>query len=65
MEVFMILLSKKKIYIVFMCFLFTIISFQICTKIKDRNIAVETVALPVTNKVIVIDAGHGKPDERC
>jgi len=24
---------------------------------------VQTVALPVTNKVIVIDAGHGKPDE--
>ena len=25
---------------------------------------VETVALPVSNKVIVIDAGHGSPDER-
>ena len=24
---------------------------------------VETVSLPVTNKVIVIDAGHGTPDE--
>ena len=25
---------------------------------------VETVSLPSTNKVIVLDAGHGKPDER-
>ena len=24
---------------------------------------IQTVALPVDNKVIVIDAGHGKPDE--
>ena len=26
---------------------------------------VQTVALPVSNKTIVIDAGHGVPDERC
>ena len=25
---------------------------------------IETVALPVSNKVIVIDAGHGEPDGR-
>lgn len=25
---------------------------------------VETVNLPVSNKVIVLDAGHGVPDER-
>lgn len=35
-------------------------SFQIA---KDEN-TVTTVALPVSNKVIVIDAGHGVPDER-
>ena len=29
-----------------------------------KNIqTIETVALPVDNKVIVIDAGHGIPDE--
>ena len=33
-------------------------------KIADDN-SVETVALPVSNKVIVVDAGHGVPDERC
>lgn len=34
-------------------------SFRIATEDKT----VETVALPVTNKVIVVDAGHGIPDE--
>ena len=29
----------------------------------EINKTVETVSLPVTNKVIVIDAGHGVPDE--
>ena len=37
-------------------FAFTIQTAQI-------NETVETVALPVSNKTIVIDAGHGKPDE--
>lgn len=32
---------------------------------KTDNKTVQTVTLPVTNKVIVIDAGHGVPDERC
>ena len=30
---------------------------------KTDNKTVQTVTLPVTNKVIVIDAGHGVPDE--
>lgn len=30
---------------------------------NKNNVAVPTVNLPVTNKVIVIDAGHGVPDE--
>ena len=33
-------------------------------KIAKTEDTVETVALPVSNKVIVIDAGHGVPDER-
>ena len=28
---------------------------------KDQTI--QTVSLPVTNKVVIIDAGHGSPDE--
>lgn len=29
----------------------------------EQNI-ISTVALPVSNKVVILDAGHGLPDER-
>ena len=41
---------------------FSLIFALYISKIKD-NKAIQTVTLPVTNKVIVIDAGHGIPDE--
>ena len=31
--------------------------------ISDKKETVPTVSLPVSGKTIVIDAGHGKPDE--
>jgi N-acetylmuramoyl-L-alanine amidase len=31
--------------------------------VSQQNNTVLTVALPVSNKVIVLDAGHGLPDE--
>lgn len=31
--------------------------------VQKQEQTLATNALPVTNKVIVIDAGHGKPDE--
>lgn len=56
--------SKKKIA----CFLFAIITitvgFEIYNMKREERKTVATVALPVTNKVIVIDAGHGRPDRR-
>ena len=33
--------------------------------INSEEKIVETASLPVSGKVIVVDAGHGKPDERC
>ena len=57
----MILLRKKRItFIVFSVFL----SILVFTLIKDKKEIVPTVSLPVSGKTIVIDAGHGKPDER-
>ncbi len=56
----MILLRKKRItFIVFSVFL----SILVFTLIKDKKEIVPTVSLPVSGKTIVIDAGHGKPDE--
>lgn len=49
---FMLILNKKRILIIFICLMISI-SF---TKIKEKNQTIETVALPVENKVIIIDA---------
>lgn len=46
--------------------IFIFISFSIygiINIVKKNEKTLETNALPVTNKVIIIDAGHGKPDE--
>lgn len=58
----MIILSKKRIMIVVSVIMVALFTFAIQTNTKNTNV-VQTVALPVSNKVIVLDAGHGKPDE--
>ena len=58
----MIILSKKRIMIVASVIMVALFAFAIQTNTKNTNV-VQTVALPVSNKVIVLDAGHGKPDE--
>lgn len=57
----MIILKKKKI-ITLICLIILGISIGILKNGKNKSIV--TVAFPVSNKVIVIDAGHGIPDER-
>jgi len=61
----MIVLIKKRILLV--C-LISILSIIICLAIgkmiiKDEK-TIETISLPVSNKVIIVDAGHGLPDGR-
>lgn len=58
----MIVINKKRLLnILGMVFIsLFVFSFQIAKEEKTK----ETVSLPVSNKVIVIDAGHGVPDER-
>lgn len=54
-------LNKKRILTITIC-----LALCFCfTGIKKDNEVIETVALPVEDKVIIIDAGHGFPDERC
>lgn len=59
----MIVLNKKRIIFVLSAVLISMFAFTI--QVAQEGKIVETVALPISNKVIVIDAGHGKPDERC
>lgn len=57
----MIVLSKKRIL-----FIMLAIVVAVCIpSIRKNNDTIEATALPVSNKVIVLDAGHGFPDERC
>lgn len=53
--------KKKRILITTISILLTLsVVFMIDKKAKE---SIETVSVPVTGKVIVLDAGHGKPDE--
>ena len=57
----MIILRKKRILLI-VFFLF--ISVFACMYANEKiNQTIQTVATPVNNKVVVLDAGHGKPDE--
>ena len=53
-------LNKKRILTITIC----LVLFFFFAGMKENNKTVETVALPVEDKVIIIDAGHGYPDER-
>ena len=58
----MVVLNRKKIIITAMCVFVSVFTFMLSNKDNNKN-AIQTVSLPVSNKTIVIDAGHGVPDE--
>lgn len=60
MGVFMIVLNKKKIRLFVFSVFMVALGFAFA---GDKRDTVPTVSLPVSGKTIVIDAGHGKPDE--
>lgn len=61
--IFMLVLNRKRISIVILCIMVSIFSFMIATTDKEES-SIPTTATPVSGKTIVIDAGHGVPDER-
>lgn len=71
----MIIINKKRIQIILSCVIVSLLVFffQVAND-KDRleknkdleqqqQITVQTTATPVSGKTIVLDAGHGTPDE--
>ena len=56
----MIVLNKKTIRIFVLSLFVAALGLAF---ISDQKESVPTVSLPVSGKTIVIDAGHGKPDE--
>ena len=58
----MLVLSKKRLSLIIGCLFVSIFTFMFVTG-KNEEVAVPTVSLPVSGKTIVVDAGHGVPDE--
>jgi hypothetical protein len=63
----MFIFRKRRIMalMTLMCMAMFCCTIKVNNKIKENEQTVETVSLPVSNKVVVLDAGHGIPDERC
>lgn len=60
----MIVLRKKRILLIIMCVVVSVGFITISNRLNSQT-SVSTVALPVSNKVIVLDAGHRKSRWRC
>ena len=58
----MIILKKKRLYMIIVG-IFVAVGILEIGITRNKNATVWTVALAVSNKLIVIDAGHGVPDE--
>lgn len=56
----MIVLTKRKLRLTTLIVFFLIFGIAF---LNDQKEDIPTVSLPVSGKTIVIDAGHGKPDE--
>lgn len=60
----MIILNKKRITLILSGIFLSVFVFILTTgKAKDQNQYISTVSLPASGKTVVIDAGHGVPDE--
>ena len=56
----MFIINKKRISFILLIITISVISFSISSNSENT---IETVSLPVSNKTVVLDAGHGYPDE--
>ena len=63
----MIIISKKRIILLSSIIFVILFTCSLSINVKDKNIVdtTQTVALPVTNKVVVIDARTWKTRRRC
>lgn len=56
----MIIIKKQRMFVMLIAICISIVTYTITAKNSE---VITTSSLPVTNKVIILDAGHGKPDE--
>ena len=56
----MLIINKKRISFIFIVLFISIITFSLNGNKQD---SIQTVSLPISNKTIILDAGHRSPDE--
>lgn len=56
----MLIINKKRMSFILIILMISVISFAINSKNENT---ISTVSLPASGKTIVLDAGHGYPDE--
>ena len=60
----MFVINRKRIQIMLSAILVSMLVFGVQISLKEKEeLTVETTSTPTSNKTIVIDAGHGTPDE--
>ena len=59
----MVILNKKRLVIITMCVFISIFTYIFSTTEETSEKVLSVVSLPVSGKTIIIDAGHGVPDE--
>lgn len=59
----MVFLKTKKLLLIIGIILFSFFVYLFQGVYFNKYLSVQTVALPVKDKVIILDAGHGSPDE--
>lgn len=63
----MLIINQKRIKIILILILISLFTFS-CSTVKNQNNnlttnTIETTATPVSGKTVILDAGHGTPDE--
>ena len=63
----MFVINQKRIKIILAFLLISLFTFS-CSTVKNQNNnltneTIETTATPVSGKTVILDAGHGTPDE--
>ena len=60
----MFVINRKRIQIMLSAILVSVLVFGVQISLKEKEeLTVETTSTPTSNKTIVVDAGHGTPDE--
>lgn len=59
----MLVLNRKRLSLIVGCLFVAVFTFMFTRGAQNEQVA-PTVSLPVSGKTIVVDAGHGVPDER-